>query len=129
MSDSYAERLAVYFGTAPKPEAMTGTLLAAKNYAIYDPVDEKLTFSPAASGQYYIGFHACSDPDRAGLGIRNIKIDRDANSGIGDIEAAAPDATVIEVYNLQGVKVDLDARAGIYIERRADGSTVKVRRN
>lgn len=129
MSDSYAERLAVYFGTAPKPEAMTGTLLAAKNYAIYDPVDEKLTFSPAASGQYYIGFHACSDPDRAGLGIRNIKIDRDANSGIGNIEAADPDATVIEVYNLQGVKVDLDARAGIYIERRADGSTVKVRRN
>ena len=126
MSESSTERLAVCFGTAPKPEAMTGTILAAKEYAIYDPVDEKLTFSPEASGQYYIGFHACSDPNGSGLGIRNIKIDRDANSGIGGIEAGGSDATVIEVYNLQGVKVDPGSRSGIYIERRSDGSAVKV---
>lgn len=127
-SESSPEKLAVYYGTAPKPEAQVNAILPAKEYAIYDPVDEKLSFSPSESGQYYIGFHACSDPDGSGFGIRNIKIDKDGSSAVNDIEVANPDAIVTELYNLQGVKVDINSRSGIFIERRSDGTAVKVYR-
>ncbi len=125
---SAPEKLAVYFGTAPSPVALTNVILAEKEYEAVSCTDENCTFTPAAGGLYYIGFHACSDPDGAGLGLRNIKVDVAGSSAIGSIDAADSAAPVVEVYNLQGVKVAADSRGGLFIEVKADGSTRKVLR-
>lgn len=125
-AESCPEKLAVYYGTAPSPDAQTNVILAEKEYAIYDPVDESLSFTPADGGSYYIGFHACSDPDGAGLGIRDIRVDKAKEASVGDIVAGADSDTVVEVYNLQGVKVDAGARGGLFIEVKADGTARKV---
>ncbi|WP_295729591.1 choice-of-anchor J domain-containing protein [uncultured Muribaculum sp.] len=128
-SESCPERLAVYYGTAPVPSALTTPILAEKEYAIYDPVDESITFTPTADGLYHIGFHACSEADGAGLALRNITVDSAASSAIDSIPAApALSNRTVEVYNLQGVRVDSDVRGGMFIEVRADGSTRKILR-
>lgn len=125
MSDSCTERLAVSYGTAPTAEAMTNTLFEAKEYAIYDPVEEKAIFTPAETGYYNIGFYACSDADGCGLALRNIKVSVENESAVESIANGDEDATV-EVYNLQGVRVDDNARGGLYIEVKADGTARKV---
>lgn len=55
---------------------------------------------------------------------RFAKIEGSAESGIADIEADA--AGITEYYDLCGRRVDGTPSAGIYIVRRADGSTGKV---
>ena len=119
------EKLALYFGAAPAPDAMTTAIMTVKEFESYCCSEEKHSFSPASSGLYYIGFHACSDPDGAGLGIRNIKVDKAGTSAIDGISSDAS-ARTTAVYNMQGVKVDDNARGGIFIEVKADGSTRKV---
>lgn len=128
-SQDCTERLAVYYGTAPDPDALTNPLMAAKEYAIFDPVDERLVFSPAKSGMYHIGFHACSDPDGAGLGIRNIEVDKVANAAIDSIAVDNEPAVPAGLYNLQGIKVTGNSCAGLFIEVNADGSVRKVLRH
>lgn len=127
-SQDCAERLAVYYGPAPEPDAQTNILMAAKEYAIYDPVDECLVFSPAESGMYNIGFYACSDPDGAGLGIRNIEVNKVANAAIDNIADDNETAVPAGLYNLQGVKVAGDSCGGLFIEVNADGTARKVLR-
>ncbi|MDD6888761.1 MAG: choice-of-anchor J domain-containing protein [Bacteroidales bacterium] len=124
-SDSYTERLAVSYGTAPTAEAMTNTILEAKEYAIYEPVEENVIFSPAETGFYNIGFYACSDANGSGLALRNIKVSVVKESAVESI-ANGDDNTVVEVYNLQGVRVNDNARGGLYIEVKADGTARKV---
>ena len=119
------EKLALYFGTAPSPDAMTGNIMPVKEYESYCCIEEKHTFTPEASGLYYIGFHACSDPDGAGLGIRDIKVDTAGSSAIEEIPTETTVPTTA-VYNLQGVQVDDNARGGIFIEVKADGTTRKI---
>lgn len=48
------------------------------------------------------------------------------NSGIGDIEADADSARFVEYYRIDGVRVDEPSQPGIYVGRRADGSSVKI---
>ncbi|WP_278743811.1 hypothetical protein [Muribaculum intestinale] len=119
------EKLALYFGTAPSPDAMTGNIMPVKEYESYCCIEEKHTFTPEASGLYYIGFHACSDPDGAGLGIRDIKVDTAGSSAIEEIPTETTVPTTA-VYNLQGVQVDDNARGGIFIEVKANGTTRKI---
>ncbi len=99
--------------------------MPVKEYESYCCVEEKHTFTPEASGLYYIGFHACSDPDGAGLGIRDIKVDTAGSSAIEEISTETTSPTTA-VYNLQGVQVDDNARGGIFIEVKADGTTRKI---
>lgn len=50
-----------------------------------------------------------------------------APNGIDGIEGDAEAAQEVELFNLQGIRVNrADAAPGIYISRRADGSVVKV---
>lgn len=105
-SDSYPERLAVYYGTAPSPEALVNPIHEEKEYLIFDPVEEKASFVPTKDGLYHIGFHACSEPDGAGLALRNIKVEKSASSAVdiivNDNESEAP----TEFYNMQGMRVN-----------------------
>lgn len=48
------------------------------------------------------------------------------NSGIGDIEADTDLSRIVEYYRIDGVRVDDPSQPGIYIGRRADGSSVKI---
>ncbi len=121
-SSSTPERLAVYYGTAPSPEALVNAVMDEKEYMIYDPVDEKIEFTPAASGLYYIGFHACSDADGAGLALRNIKVDGESGSVVDGIAAGDDSDAAVELYNLQGVRVDNPQPGQLVIKRR--GATV-----
>lgn len=120
------EKLAVSYGVAPAAASMTESVMPENEYAIYDPVEEKLTFTPAESGMYHIGFHACSEPDGSGLALRNLKVDIDTSSI--DSICNDDDESVTEVYNLQGVKVGDNAQGGIFIEVRANGKARKVKR-
>lgn len=126
-SQDSPERLAVHYGSAPSPEAMTVAIHPAKEYTIFDPADEKAFFVPEADGLYYIGFHACSAADGSGLGIGKIKVMLEQSSAIGETGVnSAGDETVVAVYTLQGVKVDSDTHGGIFIEVTASGIARKT---
>ena len=60
-SDKYPEKMEICLGTAPTAEAMTTTLVETTTLG---GATSSLTASivPPATGEYYIGFHAVSDP-------------------------------------------------------------------
>ena len=125
-SNSYPERLAVYYGTAPSPEALVNPIHEEKEYTIFDPVDEKASFVPAEDGMYHIGFHACSEPDGGGLALRNIKVAKSAGSAV---DAIAPDNdsdAATEIYNLQGIRIDNPQPGQLIIKRRGTTATKTI---
>lgn len=125
-SNSYPERLAVYYGTAPSPEALVNPIHEEKEYTIFDPVDEKASFVPAEYGMYHIGFHACSEPDGGGLALRNIKVAKSAGSAV---DAIAPDNdsdAATEIYNLQGIRIDNPQPGQLIIKRRGTTATKNI---
>ncbi len=85
-SEDYEERLGVYLGKAPAAEALTQTIIAPKGIVSAVPTPETTSFSVEETGVYYIGFHACSDADKAGIGIRDLKVD--TSQAAHDIKAS-----------------------------------------
>jgi len=74
---TWIERLEVKYGTSAQASAMTNLLYTNNNIAtaIASPWDSAIVdFSPAASGVYYIGFHAMSLPDQAFLYVDDISV-------------------------------------------------------
>ena len=86
MSSSDPERLKVSMGQTPSAEAMTITLLEPFELTSMTPQTYTAKISPEATGVYYIGFHACSDPFRSGLALKTIAVSA-AESGTEAIEA------------------------------------------
>lgn len=74
----WIESLEVKYGTAAHSSAMANTIYTNNNIAtaLADPWDSaRVDFTPAASGVYYIGFHATSLPDQAFLYLDDISVD------------------------------------------------------
>ena len=69
-----AERLEVYYGTAATVDGMATAAMAATEIAASsdDPFGYSAYITPAADGDYYIGFHAISDAGRYYLHLLNI---------------------------------------------------------
>ncbi len=73
-NDNFAERMEVKMGQRPETSAMTTTVLAEKEYACTNPVNEEIYITPQADGVYYIGFHGVSEPDRYILNLYDISV-------------------------------------------------------
>lgn len=77
-TNSFPERIEVFFGTAPTASAMTGRVIepteVTGNYKDSSPLHLSGSITPAADGVYYVGIHGISDPDQLYLSIDNLKI-------------------------------------------------------
>ncbi|MEI9945644.1 MAG: choice-of-anchor J domain-containing protein [Chitinophagaceae bacterium] len=75
---NFPEKLEVKYGTVASATTMTaGTLFSNTNIstAYANPFDSvRVDFTPTASGVYYIGFHAFSDPDEFAMFIDDISV-------------------------------------------------------
>ncbi len=73
---TYVEDMNVKYGTSPASASMTNLLInhnAISNNAT--PYTDAISFTPATSGVYYIGFHAYSAADQFNLYIDSIHVD------------------------------------------------------
>lgn len=66
--------LAIYCGTAPEVKAMTNKIMEPTEITSLLPEAHKVTFTVPADGIYYIGFYACSEPDRSAIALAEIGI-------------------------------------------------------
>jgi hypothetical protein len=74
-SNTYPEKFAVYYGTAKNAASMT-QIEDIGEVSNIDYEESTLTFKPAASGTYYIGFKCYSDADMYYLAIDQITVDK-----------------------------------------------------
>lgn len=120
VSDSYPETLEVCYGEQPEAAQLTNVIMAPSVYESYEPKLEQLTLSGATTGIYYIGIHAISAADGAGIGIRNILLKEVEGSGAREVGA---DSNVGQkrYYNLQGIRVPCRPTSGMYIEVDSEG--------
>lgn len=97
---SYVENLEIKYGTAPNAIAMTlGTLFNQTNISsnIDSPFETaSISFTPAATGVYYIGFHAFSNADQAFLYVDDIMVESCATPT--DAKAFSTTPNTAEVY-------------------------------
>ena len=82
------ERLEVKYGTAATAAGMTQTLMARTDISNTEYQEYTQTLTPAADGDYYIGFHAVSDADNMILYLDDISVKK---------QGALPPAAVTEV--------------------------------
>jgi hypothetical protein len=73
-STSYAEKLAVKYGTTTDASSMTTLLADHTNIDDATPHDTTVSFTPATTGTYYIGFHAHSIEDQYLLYVDSIMV-------------------------------------------------------
>ena len=86
-----APSLAIYLGTAPEAAAMIQTIEPKTDVTNLLPTKKTIDFETDKDGIYYIGFHACSEPDRSGIALTEITLDSEMNS----IAQTAPDSVAI----------------------------------
>ncbi len=96
---AFVENLEVKYGTAPNIAGMTaGTLFRELSIAtaVASPfATATATFTPAADGVYYIGFHAFSDADQAFLYVDDITVESCQTPS--DLKAFSSTPTTAEV--------------------------------
>jgi len=81
------ESLEVKFGLTTSPASMTGSIYSNSNitnWANYIEVSQ--TFTPAVSGDYYVGFHCISAGSRNGVHIDDVWIGEESNYWTGNID-------------------------------------------
>ncbi|MGH1516108.1 GEVED domain-containing protein [Chryseobacterium sp. JK1] len=71
----YPEKLKVAYGTSAAGSAMTNPLADHPNVVNSTATSNFVDFTPTATGVYYFGFNAYSDPDMNQLFVDDIKID------------------------------------------------------
>ncbi|MDE7414592.1 MAG: T9SS type A sorting domain-containing protein [Muribaculaceae bacterium] len=76
------ERLGVFYGTLPTPDAMTETALDYTDYekGFNDTVTASI--DPKSSGSYYVGFHITSGKDSYNVDLDNLKIGVGVPTGV-----------------------------------------------
>ena len=92
----YPERIEVKYGTSATAEGMTEEVMPTTEITSGEFEEFEKQFTPAADGEYYIGFHAVSEPDRYYLFLDDIGIevaaDKAAPAAVTDLKAT-PDPT------------------------------------
>lgn len=73
-SRSYTERIEVKMGRSPEPAAMTTTVVRRRTVVGRNNVNVNTTVRPQESGEWYIGFHGCSEPSSLRLSVGNIML-------------------------------------------------------
>lgn len=73
---SWVEKMEVKYGTQPLSSAMTGTALFDNGNIDFNTNQTiTLDFTPVATGDYYIGFHAYSDADQGTLILDDVSVE------------------------------------------------------
>ncbi|AWI26794.1 T9SS-dependent choice-of-anchor J family protein [Flavobacterium pallidum] len=73
-SDNYAESMQVLYGTSPDAASMVNELADHPEINSGMAATNIVTFTPPASGDYYFGFRAYSEPNQSQLFVDNINI-------------------------------------------------------
>ncbi|MDD4157174.1 MAG: choice-of-anchor D domain-containing protein, partial [Candidatus Cloacimonetes bacterium] len=73
-SDYYAEKLAVYIGTAQTVAGQTTQLYDENNLLNTVWATHSVSFTPSVSGIYYLGFNCYSDENQYNLYVDNVKV-------------------------------------------------------
>lgn len=120
MSESDAERLAVYYGKTPEADNMTQKAFEPFELTNTTPQKHSVDLTVTDPGIYYIGFHACSDPNKSGLAIKSISI----TSSSSGIDTAVTDGPQISVTAANGVITISSPETTRYSVATADGRTV-----
>lgn len=94
----YTEKFEVAAGVLPTAAGMSqGTkLLPVTELHDYHPQEFRVTYSPQTSGNYFIGFHAVSDPDMDRIFLYDVKVETGAvNEAPGEVTGlkVTPDAS------------------------------------
>lgn len=116
---NHPERLRVYYGSAPTPEAMTN-VLCEYNPVTNEHYEESISFFEIPeAGKYYVGFYAFSDANENWLCIDDVSLDK-IDPTVGDLQLMsirepfeyrrAPHADVVkaDVRNIGMVDVTAD---------------------
>ena len=74
-SSTYAEKMAVYWGTAPTVDAMTNLLWSNENITNTTYETVQLPLIPTTTGTYYVGFKGYSDTDMFYLYIDTVEME------------------------------------------------------
>ncbi|MBD5225013.1 MAG: hypothetical protein HDS68_03470 [Bacteroidales bacterium] len=72
--EAYPERIGVYLGTEPTSKAMTTVLIEPFDIANKSFMVHTVDITVNTTGDYYVGFHGCSSPDRATLFLDDIHV-------------------------------------------------------
>lgn len=111
-----AERLEVKYGTAATAAGMTQTLMARTDISNAEYQEYTQTLTPAADGDYYIGFHAVSDADNMILYLDDISVKKQ-----GALPPAAVTEAVLTPDATGAVKATLSFKAP---DKATDGSVL-----
>lgn len=146
------EYLEVYMGNTPDPSSMTMVSILPKTQITgtkYKEISQK--FEVPETGTWYIGFHCVSNPDMAGIYLKNVKVafTNEEASGINAVShdkvnvralrggicitgAAGQEAEIYSIggHNLSAHQVasdseNIDLEAGFYLVR-CGGKTFKL---
>lgn len=119
MSESDPERMAVYYGEAPLVNLMTNEIFAPFEMTNMSPEQHSTDITVNTSGIYYIGFHACSEPNKSGLALKSISLTAKSS----DIESvASPDP--IDITTDNGTITISAPEATPYCVTTADGRII-----
>jgi len=110
------ERLEVKYGTAATAAGMTQTLMARTDISNTEYQEYTQTMTPAADGDYYIGFHAVSDADNMILYLDDISVKK-----LGALPPAAVTEAVLTPDATGAVKATLSFKAP---DKATDGSAL-----
>ena len=108
-SNEFPENLKVAFGTAPYNTAMTTTIVDHLNITDTLGVMDSVVFTPATSGEYYVGFNAHSDADQWLLFMDSVKI-----APVASITCNAPTGVTASDITTNSAMINLATGAGPY---------------
>ncbi|MDD4308883.1 MAG: choice-of-anchor D domain-containing protein [Candidatus Cloacimonetes bacterium] len=92
-SATYPEKMKVAFGTAQNPTAMTEVIATHEGFINTTYLTGTGTFTPATTGNYYLGFHGYSAANMYNLYVDDVRI-LIPNSQVGQVIATGATANV-----------------------------------
>ena len=97
------ETFEIMYGTDKTPEAMVNVVVERQSVAHTIWKAYTGTISPAGSGVYYVGIHACSEADTYGISLRNLSI----GAAAGASAPSAPTNLVVTTRTNGELKADI----------------------
>ncbi len=103
----FTEKMKVAFGTEPTPSALTNVIVDLPNMDNITYQQNISQFTVPATGTYYIGFHAYSDPDKFYIALDDIMIDVSTGINTPEISKVAvfpnPAQDIVQVVSNENI--------------------------
>lgn len=131
-SDNYVERMQVSYGTAPTISSMTNEIADHTEINSGMAINNEVTFTPSATGDYYFGFHAYSLANQGNLFLDNIVIEQTLSIPASETNNVTiypnPVQDVLNIFyqkNITSVAV-INILGQKVLENNFDGTDVKL---